>query len=71
MSRSLWLLALLGFAILAIVGVVAVTQPVRVEAPTGGSSTEPTAVAPVNADAGSLDSLLDAIQVEHAMQRGR
>ncbi len=71
MSRSLWLLALVVFAALSIVGVVAVTHPVRVEAPTNTAPIEPTAVARVSTDAGSLDSLLDAIQVEHLLKRGR
>ena len=70
MNRTLGLSALLLLAILAIVGVVGVTRPVRVE--TATHSPEPTAAAPpIDNDAGSLDSLLDGLHVEHLMKHGR
>ena len=70
MKRSSGLFALLALAILAIVVVVGVTQPVRVVSPPPGSPTE-TAAAPTIGDAGSLDSLIDAVHVEHGMNHGR
>ena len=70
MKRASGLFALLALAILAIVLVVGVTRPVRVLSPPPGSTTEATA-APTPEDAGTLDSLLDAIHVEHGMQHGR
>ena len=70
MNRTVWLAALLLLAILAIVGVVGVTGPVRVESVT--NTQEPTATAaPIDNDAGSLDSLLDGLHVEHLMKHGR
>jgi hypothetical protein len=63
--------ALVTLAILAIVLVVGVTRPVRVLPPPPGSATETTAIAPAPPDAGSLDSVLDAIGVEHAIKHGR
>jgi len=69
-NRTLGLAALILLAILAIVGVVGVTRPVRVESST--QTQEPTATAPpIERDAGSLDSLLDALHVEHFMKHGR
>ena len=70
MNRSLGLLALLVLAILSIVGVVAVTRPVRVEG-NGHTTPQPTATAPVSEDAGSLDSLLDGVRIEHQLKHGR
>ena len=71
MSRTVWLLALLVFAIFSLVAVVGVTRPVRVEPPREARSSESTAAAPSSMDGGTLDSLLDAIQVEHLMKHGR
>ena len=71
MNRSLGLAALLVLAIISIVGAVGVTRPVRVETATHSNAPEPTATAPVASDAGSLDSLLDAVHVEHLMNHGR
>ena len=68
MRPEIGLVALLVVAVLAIVAVVGLTRPIRVEP---GSAPAPTAAAPAPPDAGSLDSLLDAIQVEHLMKRGR
>ena len=70
MNRTVGLGALLLLAILAIVGVVGVTRPVRVES--APKTQEPTATAPPSEnDAGSLDSLLDGLQVDHLMKHGR
>ena len=68
MKQTIGTLALLGIAILAIAAVVGLTRPIRVEP---GSAPEPTATAPASGDAGSLDSMLDAIHLEHGMKRGR
>jgi hypothetical protein len=67
-KRSVGLVALLLLSALALVAMVGITRPVRVEA---GSAPEPavTAVPPV--DAGSLDSILDAVHVEHVIKYGR
>ena len=70
MNRSLGLFALLALAILSIVTVVAITRPVHVET-NGHSKSEPTATAPATGDAGSLDSLLDGVRIEHQIQHGR
>jgi hypothetical protein len=69
-KRASGLFALLALAILAIVAVVGVTRPVGVISAPPGSTTE-SAAAPTPGDAGTLDSLLDAIHVEHGMQHGR
>jgi hypothetical protein len=69
-KRTSGLYALLVLAILAIVAVVGVTRPVRVVTSPPGSTTE-TAAAPTARDAGSLDSLLDAVHIEHGMNHGR
>lgn len=70
MNRSVGLAVLLLLAILAIVGVVGVTRPVRVE--TATQTPQSTATAPpIEHDAGSLDSLLDGLHVEHQMTHGR
>jgi hypothetical protein len=69
-SRSAGLIALLLFAILSIVGVVAVTRPVLV-ASVDKIPPNVTAAAPAAADAGTLDSLLDAVHVEHVIKHGR
>ena len=68
MNRSVGLVALLLASALALVAVVGVTRPVRVEA---GSRPEPTVTAPAPIDAGSLDSILDAVHVEHSIKLGR
>ena len=68
MKPTIGTLALLGIAILAIVAVVGLTHPIRVEP---GSAPEPTATASAPGDAGSLDSILDAIHLEHGLKRGR
>ena len=68
MNRVPGLIALLALAILAIVVVIGVTQPIRVEP---SSATPATITASQSADAGSLDSILDAIHVEHAVKHGR
>jgi len=70
-SRSAGLIGLLILAILAIVAVTGLTTRVRVEPAPAGSTSGPTAAAPTAADAGSLDSLLDAIRVEHGIKHGR
>jgi hypothetical protein len=70
-KRASGLFALLALAILAVVAVVGVTRPVRVLSPPPGGSTTAAAAAPTPGDAGTLDSLLDAIHVEHGMQHGR
>jgi hypothetical protein len=69
-KRSIGLVLLLGLAILSLVAVVAVTRPVRVELPREPDSSDTTA-ARLSKDGGSLDSLLDAIQVDHLLKRGR
>ena len=70
MNRTVGLAALLLLAILAIVGVVGVTRPVRVEKAT--KTQEPSSTAPpIENDAGSLDSLLDGLHVDHGMKHGR
>jgi hypothetical protein len=71
MNRSLGLLALLALAILSIVGVVGVTRPVRVEGNGQSTAPQPTASAAVTTDAGSLDSLLDGLRIDHQMKHGR
>jgi hypothetical protein len=68
-KRSVGLVALLVLAILSIVGVVAITRPVRIEE--NGHSKPIESAATASADAGSLDSLFDAIHVEHEMKHGR
>lgn len=65
------LVALLALAILSLVAVVGLTRPVRREPASARSAPEPAAAAPVTGDAGSLDSLLDAIHVEHLLNHGR
>ena len=70
MNRSLGLFALLLLAILSIVAVVAITRPVHVET-NGHSKDEATATAPAESDAGSLDSLVDGVRIEHQMKHGR
>ena len=70
MKRASGLFALLALAIFAIVAVVGVTRPVRVISPPPGSTIE-TAATATPGDAGTLDSLLDAIHVEHGMNHGR
>jgi hypothetical protein len=69
-NRTLGLAALLLLAILAIVGVVGVTRPVRVETATQTPQATATA-SPIENDAGSLDSMLDGLHVEHLMKHGR
>ena len=69
MNRSAGLIGLLALAILAIVGSVAITRPVRVEENGHSKPVESAATTP--ADGGSLDSLLDTIHVEHQMSHGR
>jgi len=71
-SRTLGLAAILLLAILSIVGVVGVTRPVRVDSTSQASTPQPTAAASTHeSDAGSLDSLLDGLHVEHQMTLGR
>jgi hypothetical protein len=60
----------LVLAILSIVAAVAITRPVRVET-NGHPNGEATATAPATADAGSLDSLLDGVRIEHQLKHGR
>jgi hypothetical protein len=67
-KRSFGLIALLGSAILAIIAVVGLTHPIQVEP---GSANEATSAAPAPRDAGSLDSLLDAVRIEHGFKHGR
>jgi hypothetical protein len=69
-NRSTGLVALLGLAILAILGAVAITRPVRIE-PNGHAWAEPTVTVPVDHDGGSLDSLLDGVRIEHHLNHGR
>ena len=69
MNRSAGLIALLLLSGLALVAVLGVTSPIRVEA--GGASEPAAAAIPALTDAGSLDSLLDAVHLEHAIKRGR
>ncbi len=71
MSRSFGLLALLALAIVLLITAVGMNPRVRVVPAPVGSAPETTAVAPVNTDAGSLDSILDAVHVEHLIKRGR
>ena len=71
MSRSLGLFALVAFAALALIAVIGVTRPIRVEPPPPGSAPEPTATAAAPNDAGSLDTVIDAIHVEHSLKHGR
>lgn len=70
MSRSIWLLALLSLAILSIVAALGVTRPIRVALPSETRS-ESTAPAVASTDAGVLDSLLDAVHLEHSIKHGR
>jgi hypothetical protein len=69
-KRASGLFVLLALAILAVVAVVGVTRPVRVVAPPTGSTIE-AAATPTPGDAGTLDSLIDAVHVEHGMKHGR
>ena len=69
--RSLGLIALLALAILAVITALAMNHPARVEPAPAGSVPEPVAAAPVATDAGSLDSILNAVPVEHAIKHGR
>jgi hypothetical protein len=62
------LFILLGIAVLAIVTVVGLTRPVRVEPAT---SPEPTPTETAATDGGALDSMLDAVRIEHQMKHGR
>ena len=69
MKRSAGLVGLLLLSAAALVAVIGVTSPIRVEP---GATPEPTAAAPpALTDAGSLDSLLDAIHLEHGIKSGR
>jgi hypothetical protein len=68
-KRDVGLVALLSIAVLTMLVVVGLNRPVRVEP---GPRTESTATVPTPTDGGgSLDSMLDAIQLEHWMQQGR
>jgi hypothetical protein len=71
LSRSIGLLALLAFAVLTLIAVIGVTRPVRVGPPPPGSAPEPVSVGGARVDAGSLDSLVDGIHVEHLIKHGR
>jgi hypothetical protein len=68
-NRSVGLVALLVLAILAIVGAIAITQPIRVEE--NGHSKPGETAATTPGDGGPLDSMLDAIQVDHQLKHGR
>ena len=71
MSRSLGLFALVALAALALIVVIGVTRPIRVEPPPAGLAPQPTTTAAASTDAGSLDTVLDAIHVEHSIKHGR
>jgi hypothetical protein len=71
LSRSIGLFALLAIAVLTLIAVIGVTRPVRVGPPPPGSAPEPLPVAGARVDAGSLDSFVDGIHVEHFMKHGR
>jgi hypothetical protein len=67
-NRHGGVIVLVFLAALAIVAVVGVQRPIRVEpAPPSETITK----APESTDAGSLDSLLDAIQIDHLLRHGR
>ena len=68
MKRAVGLVVLLLAAALALVAVVGVTRPVRVEA---SLRPEPTVTAPIPIDAGSLDAIIDGVHVEHSIKFGR
>jgi hypothetical protein len=70
MKRASGLFALLALAILSIVAVVGVNRPVRVFPPSPAATIE-TAAPPVPGDAGPIDSLIDAVHVEHGINHGR
>jgi hypothetical protein len=70
-NRAPGLLALLALAILSIVAVVGVTRPVRIERNGHSTAAQPTTTARVATDAGSLDSLLDGVRLDHQMKLGR
>jgi len=69
--RSFGLLALLALAILSVITALAMNHPARIEPAPAGSVPETAAAAPVATDAGSLDSILDAVPVEHGIKLGR
>jgi hypothetical protein len=68
-KRSAGLVVLLLLSVVALVAVIGVTRPIPIEP---GATPEHTAAAPpAPTDAGSLDSLLDAIHLEHGIKSGR
>ena len=69
--RSLGLIVLLAVAVLAVVTAWGMNHRVRVEPAPAGSVPETAAVVPPPADAGSLDSILNAVEVEHLIKHGR
>ena len=69
--RSLGLIALLVLAILSVITALAMNHPARVEPAPAGAVPEPAAATPVATDAGSLDSIIDAVPVEHGIKLGR
>jgi len=69
--RSFGLLALLALAILSVITALAMNHPARIEPAPAGSVPETAAVVPPPTDAGSLDSILDAVHVEHGIKHGR
>ena len=71
MSRSAGLIALLTLAILAIAAVTGLTGRVRVEPAPTGAGPQTSGADPAPTDAGSLDSVLDAIHIEHFLKHGR
>ena len=69
MKRSAGLVVLLLLSVVALVAVIGVTRPIRIEP---GATPQPTAAAPsAPTDAGSLDSLFDAVRLEHGIKSGR
>ena len=68
MSRTAGMVALLGVAVLLLVVVVGLHRPVRVEL---AGPAESMSAAPKPVDGGTIDGLLDAIQLDHLLKHGR
>jgi len=69
-TRSVGVAALLGLAIVSIVAALSLRRPVQVEEAGHSSAIELTTI-PVSPDAGSLDTMIDAIHIEHGLNHGR
>ena len=68
MNRTAGLIALVALAAFLVVAVVGLNRPVPIEP---ASPAESMPAAPRRIDAGSLDTFLDAIHLDHLLKHGR